>query len=387
MTTKLNLSNAAIPTAGQLGSDEKANVIDLSFCDYTFSNGDDLADNATAAEYLIDGLIEPGSKGILAGATGSFKTFVGIDLTGSVCTGRDFMGRKVFKTGRVVYINGEGQGAFARRLKAYKIKHNRGFDNNLFVLNEHLNIGNDDMMQRLEQALLAVQPVLVIFDTFSSLAGGVKESDNPEVAAVLSLISRTCGGDTASIVVHHPTKADDTSIRGAGAFVANSDFVFGLKRDPNSMNTTMSCIKIKDDEEFARIQMTAESVELGFLQQNGIKQATSLVMIQSECNTTHTDNGLTTKKSKLVFRAIEQAIKQQGVEVDQAVIDLIESNTNWLSKPDLMVSIDHVKQALIDIAPDLPDATRRSSLSEGKKELLNKYFIGELDGFLWINKP
>jgi RecA-family ATPase len=355
---------------------------------YTFSSGDDLADNATAADYLIDGLIEKGNGGILAGATGSFKTFVAIHMAGAICTDTDFFGNKVFKTGKVVYINGEGQGGFARRLRAYKL-HNKASLENLLILNERINIGNTEQMQRLESAILSVDPVLVIFDTFSSLAGGIKESDNPEVAGVLSLIANTCGGDTAWLVVHHPTKSDDTSIRGAGAFVANSDFVFGLKRDPNSMNTTMSCIKIKDDEEFARINMKAEVVELGFMQKNELKEATSLVLVQGECNglNAHLSNGLTTKKSKLILRSIEQAIAQQGIETDQAVIDLIDSNTQWLSKPDLMVHIDHVKQALIDIAPEMPDATRRSSLSEGKKELLDKRFIGELDGFLWINKP
>ena len=64
-------------------------------------------------EYLIDGLIETETLGLLFGDPGCGKSFVGADIGLSVATGAPFHGRKV-KQGAVFLIAGEVDSAALR---------------------------------------------------------------------------------------------------------------------------------------------------------------------------------------------------------------------------------------------------------------------------------
>ena len=350
----------------------------------TTDDGDELSEEATAPVYLIDEFLEERSDGVMVGTTGVGKTFCAIDMVKSICTGRDFMGRQVYKTGVVLYINGEGVGGFKRRIRA-SVRESGAFGGNFKVLHQPLQLNNEKQMAQLKILIAELDPVLVVADTFSSLSGGAKESDNSEVSYILTQFKQTCG-DAATMLIHHPTKADATSIRGAGAFENNVEFVYCLEKDPTDTDgVVISCRKQKDGEKFKPFRMKLKSVGLGFNDQKGV-ECTSLVMIQGEGDPMQPKGILLDKKAKVLLEAIEQAIAAHGVVVSQTVIDMINADTKWLSKPDLIVDVSHVKTTIAEKNPTVPASTNRSTLCEGKRTLLARHLIGELDGFMWINK-
>lgn len=243
------------------------------------ANGDDWADSAKASEYMIDGLLETDSHGILAGQSMSYKTFVALMLAYCICTGTPFMGHDVYVRGRVLIVCGEGKGGLKRRIRAITIKYG-DFDDNLMVLERSIQIDNLAHMQELKNAIDYWEPILVIFDTFASLVANTDENSPSSVGPVLRLIKETCrNGYTSSMIVHHYGKDPGKGMRGASNFTNDVDFSFSLKRENKKMSTTMACEKMKDGEDFADISLAVAVVPLGLMQQNG-KEATSLVIVQ-----------------------------------------------------------------------------------------------------------
>jgi len=279
-----------------------------------WANGDTLANEAKAPEYLINNILETDSHGLLVGASMSFKSFFVLGLAYSICTGNPFMGHKVFTSGKVLYICGEGSGGISRRLKAITLTYG-DFNGNLSVLENAMTIDSTADMGQLKQAVEKIDPVLVIFDTFSSLTGETIENDNNSVAKCLRLIKETCSSynKTSSIVVHHLGKDTTSGTRGASAFLGNVDFLFTMEKNKNlQMMTTLSCTKQKDGEEFNDIHIQAEIVELGLINQDGT-EATSLVLKSADFTADNEPKKLG-KNEQLVYDQLVELAQKSGTK-------------------------------------------------------------------------
>jgi len=275
----------------------------------TWNCGDNLADQAQAPKYLINNILETDAHGMFAGDSMAFKTFVDLRMAYSICTGIEFMGNQVYETGIVLYVCGEGKGALARRIKALKICES-DFKGNLMVLEEHLMIDNPTQMVLLRQEIERINPVLVIFDTFGSLVGDTDENSASDVGRTLRLIKETCrNGVTSSMIVHHYGKDGSKGMRGSIAFKANTDFEFSLERQQSTMITVMSCVKMKDGENFNPIAMQAHIIDLGLERQDG-SNTTSLVI--KPCDKSFKiDKGLSFATIQ-VFESLVRCIEEVG---------------------------------------------------------------------------
>jgi RecA-family ATPase len=319
----------------------------------------ELAQNATAPEYLIDGILESKTHGLLAGGSQAFKSFCVLKMAHSICTGRDFFGYTVYKTGKVLYICGEGMGALGRRIRALNIV-DGDIGDNLIVKRSPLAIDNIADMDWLRQQINLFHPALIIFDTFSSLATSTGENVNEEVARTLRMVTDSCSDNgTTSIIVHHYGKDTDRGSRGASAFSANVDFELSMRRDPNSdMAAVITCKKSKDGEYFEDINIKAQVVDLGMPKQNG-HSTTSLVLKR-------VDNMLGARQQK-ALDTIKRLILIDGID-DKDIIGVQETQ---------------LRRALLDAF--------RGSLANPSKvfyetipELKDKGLLAEKDGFFWI---
>lgn len=241
-------------------------------------NGWDLAADAKPARYLVDGILEEDAHGIFGGASMTYKTFTALRLAHSICSGKPFAGREVYKKGAVVYVCGEGQGSVQRRLKALLLKCGKP-DYMIDIVPAGVSLTCPESMARLRDRIKPLNPVLVIFDTFASLSGGIEENSNSEVGAALNLVRDTCRAvGASSLIVHHFGKNSEQGFRGASAFVNNVDFAFMAHKrgGENSRESGLTCHKMKDGEHFSEIFFKADIVQLGIYDQKG-KESTSLV--------------------------------------------------------------------------------------------------------------
>jgi putative DNA primase/helicase len=249
----------------------------------------------------------------------SLKSFLLLEMAQCLCTRRAFFGNEVFTPGKVFYICGEGRGALERRLKALKIIKG-GFNENLMILDTPINIDSSIDMGRLKNMIAEHIPRLVIFDTFASLNNGTNENDPSEVARTLRLIKETCrNGETSSLFIHHLGKDESRGGRGASNFKTDVDFLFEMKRLPDSMMASLSCIKMKDGDNFSDIYMTANIVELGLTRQDG-NETTSLILQPSDYVPTEKNNSKPLGVvSKNILTVLHQALEKNGVEPPQEI--------------------------------------------------------------------
>lgn len=251
-------------------------------------NGWDLAENAKPARYLVDGILEEDAHGIFGGASMTYKTFTALRLAHSICSGKPFAGREVYKKGSVVYVCGEGQGSVQRRLKALLIKCGKP-EYMIDIVPGGVSLTCPTSMARLLERIKPLKPVLVVFDTFASLSGGIEENSNSEVGAALNLVRDTCrAAGASSLIIHHFGKNTDQGFRGASAFTNNVDFAFMAHKrgGENSRESGLTCHKMKDGEHFSEIFFKTEIVHLGIYDQKG-QESTSLV---AEHDSTATPN-------------------------------------------------------------------------------------------------
>jgi hypothetical protein len=357
---------------------------------FSFSNGDYLADNAPAPFYLINGILEADSHGVIGGASMAFKTFVALRMVHSICTGRYFMGREVYATGKVIYVCGEGQGALSRRIKALKIV-DGGFNDNLIVISEPVKIDNETDMARLKQMIADINPALVVFDTFASLVSETDENAPSAVGKALRLIKETCrNGNTSSLIVHHHGKDANKGLRGASNFTNDVDFSLELTRNVDSMMATLSCKKMKDGENFDDLHMTAHVVELGLIRQDG-KETTSLVMKKA-------DYAPAKKSANKLSANSERALSKLRDVINNAEITPLPDVVKELFKdhmeqaPNKVVMFDQwrdvaVNSISVNSDPNAPkkfNAAKRKAWLDSKNQLQNYGFIGVEGDYIWL---
>src|SRR5690349_6444293 len=94
-------------------------------------------------EPLIVDTLELGTIGMLAGPYGSCKSFVALSWAASIATGAPWHGRRVARSGPVVYVAGEGASGIGPRLSAWEQAHGVPIpDDALFTLPMPVNLSS-----------------------------------------------------------------------------------------------------------------------------------------------------------------------------------------------------------------------------------------------------
>ncbi|MFZ2168651.1 MAG: AAA family ATPase [Methylococcaceae bacterium] len=350
-----------------------------------FDDGDKLADNAAAPEYVVNDFLETDAHGIINGASMSFKTFWALRLAFSVCTGRDFFGHQVFNIGRVLYVCGEGKGAISRRIKALKITEGP-FNGNLMRLNSPLRIDNIEDMRRLSVMIDKVKPALVIFDTFASLISVTEESSPSDVGRVLRLIKDTCrNGQTSSLIIHHFGKDGNKGARGASNFLNDPDFSLKLARIPETMLTELSCEKMKDGDHFAPVLMRAHVVELGLIRQDGT-MTTSLVLKPTD--EIHQEKARKTKMTANetnILAVLSEVIETDGIKPNDEIKYKFKQYFSQTEKNPKIAEFAQLKTAALDRMTTKTDNkhTKQTAFDRASKSLISQGVIVHYGGFVW----
>lgn len=215
--------------------------------------------NLPPKQWMIDQILGPGDLGMIFGAPGSGKTFVGLDLLFAACLGRDFAGRfAVERPLTVAYAAGEGGSGLGQRFQAAAEYYGVG-DNDLPNLhiftsvpqlyNSHdpCNAAQFVVEYAEAQASGEVAPLdILILDTLHSVSAGADENSAQHMGQVLrqaKYITECLG--CAVILIHHSNKAG-TGERGSSALRGAMDVMIEVKEEGNGR--LMKCEKLKDGE-------------------------------------------------------------------------------------------------------------------------------------------
>lgn len=207
-----------------------------------------LQEHAAEAAWLVKHAVPADSIGVIFGGSGTFKSFIALDLALHVAHGLRWLGRRT-RRGPVLYIAAEGGTGLWKRVDAWhRSRRLRWQDAPLYVVPVAVDLSNDALRVQEAAQAAGVTPLLVVVDTLSQTFSGEENSAN-EVAAYLrelGLMMRSTW-QCAVAVVHHSGHEATERPRGSSAIRSNVDWMFGVFRDEKEMLATITWAKQKDD--------------------------------------------------------------------------------------------------------------------------------------------
>lgn len=224
-----------------------------------------LREASQAVTWLVKHAIPGNSIGLLFGGSGTFKSFIALDLALHVAHGLQWLGRKT-KKGPVLIVAAEGGAGLWRRIVAWHRRMGRSYDGvPVYVLPMSIDLMTDAARLTDAVSALAFIPELIVIDTLSQTFSGEENSSN-EIAAYLrelGLWFRDSWRCTV-LVVHHTGHLETERPRGSSALRSNVDFMFGVFRDEAERMATMENQKQKDGECIDPITFSMELEHLSY---------------------------------------------------------------------------------------------------------------------------
>lgn len=219
-------------------------------------------------EFLVEGLIETESLGLIFGDPGCGKSFVAVDLAMSVATGIPFHGREV-KRGSVFFIAGEGHNGLTRRMAAWA--KDRGVQSMqgvpLFKSNRAAQLLDAKSAAEVQQAVAGLasehgDPALIVIDTLARNFGSGDENSTKDMSDFVAAVDgmKVQFPNCSILIVHHTGHTEKQRARGAIALKGALDCEYRLEMTKSGI--TMTNTKMKDAEPPSPLAFELKTVTL-----------------------------------------------------------------------------------------------------------------------------
>jgi RecA-family ATPase len=302
-----------------------------------------------AKEYILYPLLPAESIGFMYGPSTIGKTFCAIKMV---------LDAAKINNCRTLYIAGEGDQGLGKRFLAAsianktKVNHDIVRCTNDFDLSEPADI--NILNERLSfEATTNGKIDLVVFDTFSTCAAGLDESNNRDASRLMRSLKalRQMHGCTF-LMIHHPTK-EGNQYRGVGRLFDSSDFFIRLTGNKEKeVVATMS--KNKEDAVSEEVAFEFDKVILQ-LEKNSFESSLAV------CNTRIREVSSKTQKEnelQVILCKIIDSEKKKTLEVTllrNEFAKIAQKNTSYATRtlrekkfPNLMCSLEGIKFSYLD---------------------------------------
>jgi hypothetical protein len=265
-------------------------------------------------DWLVKPYLDKCSLAMCYGQSGTFKSFLAIDMGLSIASGTNWHGNPV-APGTVFYICGEGQKGIARRLRAWELHHGICLDNvPFFVSNRPAQFLNEESAIAVVAAVDELRdqhgnPVLIIIDTLNRNFGPGDESNTSDMTIFVNTIDSLLRFPYActTLIIHHTGHKEQHRARGAYALHAALDWEYVAIRHETILE--LINVKAKDVENLPSVYLKPEKIILDWLEDDR-SAMTSLVL------TSTTDkikkNKPLTKMNKVAYDILLEGIKNNG---------------------------------------------------------------------------
>jgi hypothetical protein len=218
---------------------------------------------ATAANYLIKGILPRTGLGVVWGPPKCGKSFWTFDLVMHIARGQKYRGHKV-QQATVVYLALEGQGGFPYRIEAYRQRYlggERGRGLPFHLIDEAINLITD--AQALISALRQqnVLPSIIVIDTLNRAMVGDENSSEDMAKFIKAAATLQTAFNCFVLLIHHCGIAG-TRPRGHTSLAGADDVQIAIERDKAGL-VIATIEHAKDGKDGTRFASTLEQVTLG----------------------------------------------------------------------------------------------------------------------------
>ncbi|WP_327268779.1 helicase RepA family protein [Streptomyces sp. NBC_01218] len=211
--------------------------------------GTDDLDKIPALEPIISDVLFRDTLARVYGASGTFKSFMTLDMSASVGTGTSWHGRKV-QQGDVIYLVAEGSRGIRKRVRAWEQHHGRKMTGVRFLPRPVQAMDPEWLV--LIELCRRLQPALIVVDTQARVTVGIEENSNTEMGRVVDRMEQLRAASGACVLLVHHTGHDSDRGRGATAVKGALQTELGVGRTGKNLDDTVVTLKTgkqKDDEE------------------------------------------------------------------------------------------------------------------------------------------
>lgn len=193
------------------------------------------ADNVQDPTWLIPGLLPAHGIGMLYGESGSFKSFLALDMALSLAFGIPGQWGAPPVKNDVLFLAGEGPVATAKkRWPAWMEWQDIQFrSDHRFFIGPEVPLYTDSTAWenvKLDLADLKAKPSLIIIDTLTRLITGLDENSAKDASMVTKFMEQLARYyECCVLAIHHTGKDQNKGARGSSAFYANMDFVISTR--------------------------------------------------------------------------------------------------------------------------------------------------------------
>ncbi len=238
------------------------------------------------APEIVQRLYGGGQVLAVVGAPNAGKTALGIDHGLSIAANETWFGLKV-SGGPVVYFAPEAPGSVIMRARAAASRKYPDRRLPFYIATGTPELGGDiSSVIDAERVIATIRQVestegeavkLAQIDTLASCLGNGEENGEGMIrlVAATKYIATTIG--CAVMLIHHPSKADSTGLRGHGSLAAACDTIVTIAVDEVSGTRTGTLVKSRDSATGLQFCYTLEAVELPELDSFGDPRTTIIV--------------------------------------------------------------------------------------------------------------
>ena len=259
-------------------------------------------------QFWGEGLLFAKSKFILCGESKIKKTFLALNLSVSLATGKPFLGLNVSRRIKVLYIQKEiSEAMLQRRLKTILSAADPQPEPGYFVVEtiRNLNIRNPDHFQQPCELIQRYQPQVVIFDPLYQFHNADENSEQ-EMKAVLDQFDALVEKFNVSVVlVHHTRKYPDNG--RVGNYLMRGSSVLRDWLD------TLLLMTKRTNEEAIRLDWTVRHTE---------EAPSQFIKMDKQCwfEVVGTPRSETKGDRRLVLKKVMLSLAPKGEWLSQAVI-------------------------------------------------------------------
>ncbi len=203
--------------------------------------------------WLVKDLISERSTVMMYGASGSYKSFLALDICLAIATGKPTFGSET-KAGLVFYGALEGKAHLKKARRAWRVLHGiEGKIDNFFVGRAPM-IGVEGEIEEfgdeINKRCKGKKPTLIIIDTLSKSMAGMNENDAADAGRFIQFCDSLVEAFGCTVIaIHHNGKEENRGARGSSAFLAGFDSVLEVKAWKQSKAVAVYVRKHKDAEE------------------------------------------------------------------------------------------------------------------------------------------
>ena len=232
-------------------------------------------------DWLIKGVLPQADIAVLFGASGSGKSFVGIDLLAAIAQGIPWRGLKT-KKGRALIIAAEGGGGVGKRFEAYCRHHNINADDldvGIIVAPPNFML-KEDITELVKAVAAAGGADVIMVDTYAQVTPGANENAAEDMGLALAN-ARALAEATGALVilVHHSGKDAHRGSRGWSGIKAAADAEIEVIKHENGARE-IRITKMTDGEDGLSWGCKLEIIEVGMDDDGDL--ITSCVAIEAE---------------------------------------------------------------------------------------------------------